>query len=314
MKKNIISILLLLCISSAWSDTIKLIVPFAAAGPITDIARAIAPTLSKKLDKTIIIENKPGASGAIAMELVSNSPSDGLTLIMVNNGLLNINPMLNTATSYKSSDVVSVGVFATAPIILYTSSSIPVKNLKELIDYIKSNPGKASWASPGLGTNPHLLGEMLKAQHDLDMVHVMYKGTLPATIDVAEGRVTMMFDILNPRMTSLFDAGKTKPIAVMGTERIPSLPNVPTVVEEGYFFLITQSWVGISVKSDTPEPILKQLRTVLTETVEDPETKANLKFLGLNPSNIKPAAAQKFIDDEKNKWTKVIKKANIKIE
>jgi len=314
MKKILTYLILILCFNTGHANTVNLIVPVGPGASMDDIARTIAPALSKRLEKTVIVENKPGASGSIGMEYVAKSPGDGLTLVITNNGLLNINPMLNANSGYKSSSFVSIGLIGNWPLVLTTGALIPATNLKELIDYIKNNPGTASWASPGIGTNLHLLGELMKIQYNLDMVHIIYKGMSQAMIDVSEGRVTMFFDLPNSKMLGLFEMNKLKPIVVTGPTRIATLPNTPTAIEQGYPFLNAQGWAGISVPSSTPESILTPLRIAFAETLEDPEVKSKLRLLGVIPSNVKTYNSQKFINDEKDKWSYVIKKSNIKIE
>jgi tripartite-type tricarboxylate transporter receptor subunit TctC len=314
LNKILISICLILSAHSVSANDIKLVVPLTSGATMDDIARAIAPTLGKKLHKTIIVENRPGASGAIGMSYVANSQPDGLTLVVTNNGLSNMVPLLNPNAGYTSSSFKTVGLIGVSPLVLVTGPSIPANNLKELIEYVKSNPGKASWASPGLGTNLHLLGELLKSQQDLDMVHIQYKGMSQAMLDVTESRVTMMFDVPNPRMFSFFETTKMKPIAVTGNKRLSQLPTTLTVNEQGFSFLNSHVWFGVAVPAGTSATVISQLQTALNETLEDVEVANKLKMLGIDPSGIKPVDSQKYVDTERKRWTSVITKSNIKFE
>lgn len=314
IKKVLLSLLLGLGINTVYASSIKLVVPLTAGATMDDIARTIAPVLSKKLDKNIIVENKPGASGAIGMSYVASAPADGLTIVATNNGLTNMVPLLNSNAGYDSSSFTSLGLIGVSPLVLVTSTTIPATNIKELEEYTKNNLGKTSWASPGLGTNLHLLGELLKNQRNLDMVHVQYKGMAQAMIDVSQGRVTMMFDIPNPKMFNFFEVNKMKPIAVTGNKRIESLPNIPTVSEQGYAFLNSHVWFGLAVHVNTPTAIVNQLQIALNETLQDPEVMNKLKTLGINPSGVAYTESQKYIDNERKRWTSVITKANIKAE
>lgn len=315
MKKLLLFLLTTLCcLNAVYADNVRLVVPLAAGATMDDIARTIAPVLSKKLDKNIVVENRPGAAGGIGMLHVASSPADGLTLVVTNNGLTNMLPLLNSKVGYTSSSFASVGLVGLSPLVLVTGTSVPASNLKELTEQIKNNPGKASWASPGTGTSLHLLGELLKGQQDLDMVHIQYKTMSQAMIDVSEGRVTMMFDVPNSKMFNFFEVNKMKPMAVTGNRRVPTLPGIPTVNEQGFAFLNAHVWFGVAVPADTPAPILDRLRNALNETLDDAEVSAKLKTLGIEPSGIKPIDSQKYIESERVRWTKVIKNANIKPE
>jgi tripartite-type tricarboxylate transporter receptor subunit TctC len=314
MKTLLVLLLTTLSFNVVCANDIKLVVPLTVGATMDDIARTIAPTLGKKLDKNIVVENKPGASGAIGMGYVANSPPDGLTLVVTNNGLSNMVPALNSNAGYTASSFKMIGLIGISPLVLVTGKGIPAGDLKELVAFIKSNPGTASWASPGFGTNLHLLGELLKDQAELDMVHIQYKGMSQAMLDVTEGRVTMMFDVPNPRMFGFFETSKMKPIAVTGNKRIAQLSNTPTVNEQGFSFLNSHVWFGVAVPSSTPAVVVARLQTALSETLEDTDVANRLRVLGIESSGVKPADSQKYVDAERKRWTGVITKANIKPE
>lgn len=314
MKNLLISVLTFLCTTTIYANTIKLVVPVTPGATMDSIARSLAPELAKKLGKDVIVENKAGAGGALAMRHIVNSDSDGLTLVLVNNGTLNMSPILNIDAGFSSSSFTSIGIVGTSPLVLVVNTKIPVNNLKELIEYVKNNPRSTSWASPGTGTTLHLSGELLKNNQELDMIHIMYKGMSPAMIDLGEGRITMIFDVLNPVLTNLIEFNKIRPIAVTGSKRIGSLPNVPTVKEQGHSFLETDVWFGVSVTSKTPEPIVNQLRVALAEVLENQNVKEKLKQLGVGPSSINYTEAQRYINNERDRWAKVIKQSNIKVD
>mgnify|MGYP003870215485 CR=1 FL=1 len=313
MIKKILPLLLCLCMNTIHASPIKLVVPVAPGATMDSIARTLAPELAKKLGKDVIVENKAGASGAIAMRQVINSEPDGLTLALVNNGTLNMSPILNTDAGFSSSSFTSIGLVGISPLVLVVSTKIPATNLKELTEYARNNPGSMSWASPGTGSTLHLSGELLKNNQNLDMVHVMYKGMSQAMIDLVEGRVTMVFDVANPVITNFIELNKIRPIAVTGNKRIESLATVATVKEQGYSFLQTDVWFGVSVSAKTPEPIVNQLRVALADVLENQSVKEKLKQLGVGPSGVKYIEAQRYIDNERDRWNKVIKQANIKV-
>lgn len=314
MKKILLLLAAAIFSSAVLANQAKIIVPVAPGATMDDIARIMAPELSKRLGKNFLVENKPGASGILALSSTLSAPSDGNTVIVVNNGVLNIAPMLNPKSGVSSESFISIGLVGMSPLVLVTGNDLPVSNIKELVAYTKNNPGKVSWASPGVGTNLHLLGEVLKNQYNLDMVHILYKGMSQAMIDVSEGRVTMFFDVPNPKMFGFFEVNKMKPIAVTGNKRWPGLPNVPTVIEQGVPSLNTHAWFGLSVPVDTPEHIVVQLRQAVAAAIEEPEVKEKLKKLGLDSPTVKANDAQKFVDNEKNQSAGILKRANIKVE
>jgi tripartite-type tricarboxylate transporter receptor subunit TctC len=314
MKKLLISVLTFLCTTTIYANTIKLVVPVSSGATMDSVARVIAPELGRNLNKVVVVENIPGAGGALAMRHIVNSDSDGLTLVLVNNGTLNMSPILNIDAGFSSSSFTSIGLVGTSPLVLVVNTKIPVNNLKELTEYIANNPNTTSWASPGQGTNLHLLGEVLKSKKNLNMVHISYKGMAPAMTDLIGGRVTMLFDVYNPVMAGFIDANKIRPIAVTGNSRITTIPNIATVSEQGFSFLEAYAWIGISISADTQPNITTQLKAALTNALEEEQTKIKLRAVGLGPTNIKANNAQKFMDSEKTKWTSIVKNTNLKVE
>lgn len=314
MKKLIIFILFtILNVAAYANDIIRIIVPVGPGATVDELARIVAPALSKNLNKTVIVENKPGGSGIVAMENVANATPDGLTIVMTNNGLTNIAPILNSNLGYTSSSFTSVGVVGVSPLVLVISSQNTTKNLKELTEGIKRGE-KASWASSSVGTAPHLLGELYKDTLSLDMVNVMYKTFTQAMIDVSENRVTMLFDTPNSRVLGLIDANKMKPIAVTSRQRLAELPNVPTAAEQGFSFLTASVWFGLAVPSTTPQSITNSLTTAMTAVLRDQEVKEKLKKAGMEQPSASPSDSQKYIDSERERWVTVLKKSKVKLD
>lgn len=290
------------------ADTSRIIIGVGPGATQDDLARLVSESISKKTNTTYIVDNRPGASGAIALEAVANSSGDGKTLTLVNNGTFNILPYLNPSVNYKPESFTPVTILGVNRLVLYVSNKLPVNNFEELVTYLKNNPG--SWASPGVGTNPHLLGELIKSHYNLNMTHVLYKGMAQATIDVSENRVTMMFDLYNERLAGLISAGKLKPIIVTDINKHEKLPSVDTT--KNHPWLTTHGWWAVVVPSSTPEPVVRNLRGIFNEIEKDPAFRVRLENLGFDKKNIEDAVLQKYIDSERVRWINVLKQSGIK--
>ena len=290
------------------ADTSRIIIGVGPGATQDDLARLVSESINKKTNTTFIVDNMPGASGAIALEAVANSSGDGKTLTLVNNGTLNILPYLNPSVNYKPESFTPVTILGVNRLVLYVSNKLPVNNFEELVTYLKNNPG--SWASPGVGTNPHLLGELIKSHYNLNMTHVLYKGMAQATIDVSENRVTMMFDLYNERLAGLISAGKLKPIIVTDINKHEKLPSVDTT--KNHPWLTTHGWWAVVVPSSTPEPVVRNLRGIFNEIEKDPAFRVRLENLGFDKKNIEDAVLQKYIDSERVRWINVLKQSGIK--
>jgi tripartite-type tricarboxylate transporter receptor subunit TctC len=220
--------------------------------------------------------------------------------------------VLNSNVKYNTDSFVPVTIVGTTPLILFISPQIPAKNFKELIEYIKNNPKKTSWASPGIGSSLHLLGELMNLQYNLDMTHIVYKTMSQAMIDVSEDRVTLMFDVYSSKIAGLVDAGKLKPIMVTDRKSIAAMPKLETAA--AYPQMITHVWFGLMAPAGIPDSTLLQLRSVMKDVTSDAGFKNRLSNLGIESSGIDDTNAQKYINNERIRWTNIIKQANIKVE
>lgn len=308
IKKLLICTILISPLLSANADTIKLIVPVAPGGLVDNLARLVAPELSKKLNTTIVVENKVGASGSIGTLFVAESLANGQTLVIGNSGTINVYPLLNPSfNGYNSKSFVPVCLIGGGPLVLTASGNIPANNFKELLQYFKENPTAASWASPGVGTPPHLLGEQLKFQYNINsMVHVLYKGMAPAVSDVIGNRVSLMFDLYGPQMAGLISTGKLKPIFVTDSKPLGNI----SVAPDSSFHV--RGWQGLFVVAGTPETILTKLRSACESVVNEPAIKEQLVTLGTPSLNIKPVDVQAYIDNDTKRWVSIINRLDIK--
>jgi tripartite-type tricarboxylate transporter receptor subunit TctC len=295
------------------SRPVHLISGFPAGGPSDLIARLIGQWLSERLGQPFIIENRPGAGGNIATEVVVQSPPDGYTLLMV------ATPNAINATLYERlkfnfiRDIAPVVAIAQVPNVMLVNPAVPAKTVPEFIAYAKANPGKLTMASPGIGTPGHICGELFKLIAGLNMLHVPYRGAAPAVIDLIAGQVQVFFPNL-PTMTQYIRTGTLRALAVTSATRAEVLPDVPTMGEflAGYE---ANAWYGIGAPKNTPAEIVNKLNVESNTGLADAKLRARLSEVGGGTILAgSPADFGKLIADETEKWGKVIRAANIKVE
>lgn len=297
------------------SRTIKLIVPFPPGTASELISRIVADRLSSKFGHPIIVENRPGgAGGTVGAAAVASAEPDGYTLLVSPPG-----PLVTAGTLYKNlgydpgSSFTPVAPLFSSPQLLAVHPSVPTQSIGELIVYCRSNPGRIAFASPGYGTQPHLLGDMFKATAGLDIVHVPYKGPAQAVTDLLAGQVQIYFESA-PLILSHAVAGKLRVIAVAGQARIRQLPDVPTTIESGFPKLVGGYWAGVLAPSGTPRGIVDRLNVAINEAMQSPDVQVTLAKLGAEAMLGSPGEFALFIAAETQKWSAVIKAAGIKID
>jgi len=292
---------------------VKIIVPFAPAGPTDVVARLIATKLSERLGKQFYIENVTGAGGNTGMGQAARSAPDGYTILFVSSSYV-VNPNLYPKIPYDPyKDFTPVTVAGDAPNILLVHPSVPAKTVGELIDYIRANPGKVSYASAGTGTTPHLSGELFRLSMKLDIVHVPFSGAGPAIQSIAGGHTPMAFTSLPPAIPLIQD-GKIRPLAVSAEKRVAALPSVPTLAEAGLPDQEADTLQAVLVPVGTPRPIVDFLYREIKTIVALPDIKERFAVLGLDPITNTPEEFAAQIKKEIAKWGKVIHDANIKME
>ncbi|MES2187082.1 MAG: tripartite tricarboxylate transporter substrate binding protein [Pseudomonadota bacterium] len=293
------------------SKPIQVIVPFPPGGIIDNVTRALLPKLDAALGQPLIVDNRAGAGGSIGTAVVAKAKPDGYTLLMAFDTHA-VNPLLYKLPFDSDKDLAPVVLVGTAPLVLVAPPDLPVNSVKELVALAKSKPGALNYASTGAGSSNQLAAELFKMTAGVDMAHVPYKGGAPAITDVLGGRVEVMF-VSAPSVLAHIKAGKMKALAVTTHERIPQLPDVPTVAES-YPGYEAQSWVGMLAPGQTPPDIIQRLNREVHAAVQTPELKALFQAQALRPASGTPQDFGRFIHGEAERWGAVIRKANIKVE
>ena len=294
---------------------IKLVVPYAAGGPTDVLGRLLGEYLGRDLKQVVVIENKAGAQGAIGAEAVARSAPDGYTLFVMAASIFVLNPMLYKKLPYDPvKDFRTLALITELPVVMEVHPSIPAKTIAEFVAYAKQNPGKLNFGSAGNGGTIHLAGEMFKQMAGVDLVHVPYKGAGPALADLLSGNIQLMFDTLGTALPPI-KSGLLRPLGVSSHRRIADLPDVPTIAESGYPDYSVGVWYGVSAPAKVPEEITQKITASLNRALSDEPFRATLEKIGFPP--LRPqsqAEIDKFIADDRARWTGVVKSLNISLD
>jgi tripartite-type tricarboxylate transporter receptor subunit TctC len=293
---------------------IRLVVPFAPGGSSTIVARSAAAEMSKALGQEIYIENKPGGGGNVAMQDVARAEPDGYTLLITHIGSHALTPFLYQNLPFDvNRDFAHVSLLAKVPNIFVVHESVPAKDVREFVALAKKEPGKLYYGSAGNGSAGHLAMEYLKLVTGMELQHVPYKGTGPNLVDLVAGR-THATSAGTPPLMPHVKAGKLRVIGVGSPKRLPSLPEVPTIAEQGYPGFETSQWYGLSAPAKTPPAIIKRLADEATKAVKSPAVVERFKADDAEAVGSSPQEYAEFIAREQARWKEVIQKANIKID
>jgi tripartite-type tricarboxylate transporter receptor subunit TctC len=291
---------------------IRLIVPSTPGGSVDTLARTVGPRLAEKWGQQVIVDNRSGAGGAIAGELVAKSPPDGYTLLVGTVASLATNVSLQKKLPYDpAKDFAPVTLLATQNLMLLVHPSLPVKSVKDLTALAKKRPGSLSFSSAGNGTGGHLSGELYKMLAGVDLLHVPYKGVAPAMIDVVSGQVTMTFASILSGAQQV-RTGRLRALAVTGARRSPAVSDLPTMMEAGVANYESATWYGIVAPAGTPADIINRLNGEITAILKGQEMNDRLTKEGADPVGNTPAEFARHIQTEIEKWRKVIRAAGIK--
>ena len=285
---------------------VRMIVPFTPAGATDMLARLVGERLGAKLGQSVVIDNRAGAGGNVGAEIAARAAPDGYTLLMGPASIYAISATLYPRLGYDlAKDLTPVSLVANVPHVLLVNNDLPVKSVPELIQFAKKKPGELNIASQGSGTVSHLEAELLKHMAGIEMLHVPYRGSAPAILDLIGGRVHVMFDSIASALPHI-RAGKLRAIAVASNTRSSLLPNMPTVAESlpGYS---AHSWLGIFVPAGTPQSIVQRLQRDLVAAIDEPKTQARLVEAGFEPKSSTQEDFAKLVRDEMEKWRPVVK-------
>jgi tripartite-type tricarboxylate transporter receptor subunit TctC len=294
------------------SRPVHFIVSFAAGGPNDTVARILGQYLSENLGQQFVIENRVGAGGNIGMETVLASPPDGYTIGFVTpNNAINATLYEHLPFDFLRDSAPVAGTMKLANV-MDVNLSFPAKNLAEFIAMAKANPGKINFASGGVGTSPHMTGELLQAMAGIKLTHVPYRGTAPAMTDLLGGQIPVLFDNL-PGSIHHIKAGRIRALGVTTAKRVDALPDVPAIAETvpGYEVFV---WYGISAPKGTPPEVIDKLNKAVNTVLANPKVSTRLRELGGEPMPMTPAEFGKLVAAETEKWGKVIRAAHIKLE
>ncbi len=293
---------------------IRIVVPFPPGGPTDVVARLIGTKLSERWGQAVVIENRAGAGGSIGAEAVARAAPDGYTLVMGSTANMAVNVTLHDKLGYDPlKDFAAINLAAVVPNLLVVGPAFPANTVGELIAIAKSKPEAVTYASGGVGTPSHLAAELFKSMAGVQMLHVPYKGSIPALADVMGGQVTLMFDSMASALP-LSKAGKLKALAQTGSKRAAAAPDLPTIAESGLPGYEVTGWFGVLAPAGTPRPVVDKLSAEISAILALPDVKERYSALGLQPGPARPEEFFAFMKDEIAKWADAIRASGAKRE
>ena len=296
------------------SKPIRVIVPFVAGGSSDIVARAIANKFQEYLGQPGVVENRPGANGAIAAEFVAKSDPDGYTILVGSIGVFSINAALFKDLRYHPvRDFAPITLAVTTPNVLITKPALAAKSVKDVVDFAKKNPDKLAYCSSGTGSSDHLTAELLKQITQTSITHVPYKGGAACQTDIMGGQVDISFQNLGA-VTNYIKGNRMNALAVTATSRHPSLPDVPTAAEAGFPELVVTSWQAVAAPAKTPRDVVAKLNEAIVKALRSPDVRERMNQIGFDVVANTPDEFGKFMQEEVTRWTQVVNRGNIKPE
>jgi len=300
--------------SQTWpTKPIRMVIAFSPGGPTDLVSRVIAQRLTEQLGQNVLVDNKPGAGGNIAAEMVANAAADGHT-IFYNTSAIVIAPALYGKVNYDPlRDFAPVALTAAVPMVLVVNPSLPARSVKELVDLARSRPNQLNYSSSGTGTITHLASAMMSTQMGLQTQHIPYKGSAPGLVDLASGQTQFMIDTINTVLPYVRD-GRLRPLAVSTIKRSTILPDLPTLHESGMTGFDASAWQGIVVPAATPVDIIARLNTEVNRALANPDVRAKLAAQGAEPLGSTPAEYAAHIRNELPRWSKAVRESGAKAD
>ncbi len=291
---------------------VRIVVPWTPGGGVDTLARVLQPRLSEGLGQTVIVDNKPGATGTIGVDAVAKSAPDGYTLIIGSPGPMVVSAILNPKLPYRPADFAPVTMGTQISNLLIVSPALAVNNVADLVAMAKAQPGKLTFASSGVGSSLHLAGELLKLLAGVDLLHVPYKGTAPAVADVVGGQTSMLFS--DPSSLPLVRSGKLRALAQSTAKRSAAMPEIPTMAESGLPGFEVVNWYAFFAPAGTPEPVIARLNAELVKALNAPDVQSRLVAAGQDPAPGTPQQLAALVRDDLALWTRVVKTARITLD
>jgi tripartite-type tricarboxylate transporter receptor subunit TctC len=292
---------------------IRVIVAVPAGGGVDTITRLVTAKMQTILGQPIVVENRAGVGGSVAADYVFHSPPDGYTILASQPSPITTNPLLYKSLNYDPTKLVPIVIMSHVPNVVLVRKDFPAKTVQELIAYAKANPGKINYASQGVGTTSHLTAELFQKITGTKMTHVPYKGTAPAVNDILAGNVDLFFNELASSI-ELHKSGRARILAVTVKQRVPALPDIPTLEEAGVSGCESDTWHALTAPPNTPDAVVAKLNAAANKALQDPDLLARFRQLSITPGGGSPADAAAFIKSETARWGAVIKDAGIKPE
>lgn len=302
--------------AQAWpTRPITLIVPFPAGGTTDLFARTIAQHMAPTLGQSIVVENKPGAAGNLGVAAATRAAPDGYTIVLGSIGTQTVNQYLYSNIGFNpATDLVPLGIIASTPNVMAVAATSPWRNLDDVMKAVKKDPGKYSYASPGIGSSVHLTGAYFESLAGLQMLHVPFKGSSAAIPAVIGGQVDILMDNLPSSMAAMKPGGRLRGIAVTSAERSPAAPDLPTMAEAGLPGFEVTAWSGLYAPRGTPAPVVDKLIAAMKQALKAPELQQSLAQGGATPGNVFGAELAAFEEKERGKWSKLIQSRGIKAD
>ncbi len=295
------------------SRPVHIVVPFPAGGPTDVLTRLLAQKLSERWSQPVVVDNKPGAGGAIGSDFTAKSAPDGYTLVMATSSTHSIGPALQKLSYDPIRDFAPISQVSNATNVLLVSPKLGVSSVKELVALAKAKPGQLNFASSGIGTIPHLTGEMFKLAAGVDMVHVPYKGTGLSIPDLASGQVAVLFDSVVTAFTYVKSSG-VRALAISSTKRSPLAPELPTMAESGLPGFESETWFGLFAPAGTPKDIIARISADTAAALRSPEVRDRFAAAGAEPVGSTPEQFAERVKADAARWSDIIRKANVRVQ
>jgi len=295
------------------NQSISMVVPCQPGGSTDITARVVAAEMSKTIGQSVVIDNRPGASGMIGSEMVTKAAPDGYTLL-ANASIHVINPSVYPDMRFDAiKDFTPITLLAQVPLVLVVPANSPIKSVKDLVEFAKANPGKVNFGSAGSASAQHLAGESFKIAAGIQMQHIPYKGSAPALTDLAGGQLQLMFDSM-PSATPMINSGKLRAIAVTTTTRAKARPDLPTIAESGFPGFDISTWYAYWAPKGTPADIVEKLAASAAQALKNPEVIAKYEAMGAEPVGSSPAEFAAYVESEAKKWSDIVKRSGAKLD